>query len=278
MRRFVHRPSPAMIIACVALVVALSGNAVADGVTAVVAKLKNNSVTSSTVKNGSLKLADFNKKEAAKLKGVVGPVGPAGPAGAAGATGPAGTPNGYTKTEADAAFLAKAGKAADADKIDGLDSTSLIQGSGALGSNYALQTPPANDTSFFDIPHIGKIEVACAAGPNYSVKFTNDSGSSVRYSSLVTDVTTDGAAFDDTTGSSDTVANAATLTLTAGGSDLREYTLRFQRTTGFIFFTTYTGTVHLMADGAPTGDTTKCKFQGEAQSATTSSGGFIFLP
>ena len=121
-------------------------------------------------------------------------------------------------------------------------------------------------------------QVDCPAGPSYSVKFTNDSGSSVRYSLVITDATVDGSVTDDTTGSSDTVANAATLTLTAGGSDLREYTLRFQRTTGFIFFTTYTGTVHLMADGAPLGDATKCKFQGEAQSATTSSGGFIFLP
>ena len=281
MRRFTRRPSPAMLVALVALGVALSGNAVADGVNAVIAKLSPNSVTGSTVKNGSLTAKDFKKTEIAKLKGKAGVVGPAGAAGAAGPggpTGPAGTPNGYTKTEADAAFLGKTAKAADADKVDGIDSSGLIQGSGALGSNYALQSAGANDTSFFAIPQLGKIEASCAAGGVYALKYTNDSGATVRYTTAITDVSTNSSTADDTSGTSDQATNGSTVTLTSGGSDLRTYDLRFQRTTGILFFTTYTGTIHMVADGAPTGDPTKCKFQGEIQSATTASGGFIFLP
>ena len=102
-----RRPSPAMVIACLALGIALTGTSVAavsalapnsvgtvqiraNAVTA--AKIKNanvtgakiarNAVTGTKVLNGSLTAADF---VASSL-----PKGPAGPAGPAGATGPAG--------------------------------------------------------------------------------------------------------------------------------------------------------------------------------------------
>jgi len=109
-----HRPSPAMVVACIALGVALTGTGVAavtalapnsvgtvqikaNAVTA--AKLKNanvtgakiarNAVTGSKVLNGSLTASDF---DAASLpKGPAGPggaTGPAGPAGPAGTIGP----------------------------------------------------------------------------------------------------------------------------------------------------------------------------------------------
>jgi hypothetical protein len=106
-----HRPSPAMVVACLALLVALGGSSVA-AVTALgrntvgpaqirpnavhtselrngavtTAKLRNNAVTGLKVRNHSLTAADF-------IAGTLprGPVGPAGPAGPAGAAGPAGT-------------------------------------------------------------------------------------------------------------------------------------------------------------------------------------------
>jgi hypothetical protein len=109
-----HRPSPAMVVACVALGIALTGTSVAavsalapnsvgtaqikpNAVTA--AKIKNanvtgakiarNAITGSKVLNRSLTAADF---VASSLpKGPAGPTGPAGPAGPAGAAGPAGT-------------------------------------------------------------------------------------------------------------------------------------------------------------------------------------------
>ena len=103
-----HRPSPAMIVACIALLVALGGTSVAavtalapgsvgtaqlraNAVTA--AKLKNrnvtgaklarNAVTGAHVLNGSLTRDDFS---ASSLP--AGPAGPAGTAGPAGLIGP----------------------------------------------------------------------------------------------------------------------------------------------------------------------------------------------
>jgi hypothetical protein len=79
------RPSPALVVACLALLVALSG----AGVAATLAvprnsvgtvQLRSNAVISSKVKNGSLLRADFKSGQL--------PSGPAGPAGPAGAAGP----------------------------------------------------------------------------------------------------------------------------------------------------------------------------------------------
>ena len=103
MRKLVRRPSPAMIVACIALLVALGGTSVAavsqlarNSVgprqlqTGAVTnpKLRNNAVNSSKVAPRSLLRSDFAPGQLPA--GPVGPQGPAGPAGAAGAAGPAG--------------------------------------------------------------------------------------------------------------------------------------------------------------------------------------------
>ena len=88
-------PSPAMVVACVALVVALSGT----GYAAV--KLTRNSVgatqiragavRSSEVKDRTLRARDFARGQLPRgATGAAGAIGPAGPAGPVGATGPAG--------------------------------------------------------------------------------------------------------------------------------------------------------------------------------------------
>jgi hypothetical protein len=106
-----HRPSPAMVVACIALGVALTGTSVAavsalapnsvgtaqikpNAVTAAKikngnvtgAKLARNAVTGTRVLNGSLTASDFDAASLPK-----GPAGPAGSAGPAGPAGPAGT-------------------------------------------------------------------------------------------------------------------------------------------------------------------------------------------
>jgi hypothetical protein len=96
--------SPAMIVACVALLVALGGVSYAAGVlpknsvgTAQLqkksvsgAKLKKNAVTAAKVKNGSLLAADF--KPGQLPAGPQGPRGDAGPQGDTGPRGAAGLP------------------------------------------------------------------------------------------------------------------------------------------------------------------------------------------
>lgn len=92
LKRF--RPSPAMVVASLALLVALGGTSIA-AVQIVIPRasvgalqLKANSVNSSKVLNGSLLRADFRAGQIPA--GPQGPAGPAGPAGAAGPAGPAG--------------------------------------------------------------------------------------------------------------------------------------------------------------------------------------------
>ena len=83
-----RRPSPALVVACVALFVALAGTGVAAVVALVpnnsvgTAQLRNNAVVSAKVKDHSLAAKDFANGQL--------PAGPAGPAGATGATGPIG--------------------------------------------------------------------------------------------------------------------------------------------------------------------------------------------
>ena len=77
-------PSPALVVACVALAISLSGTAYAvstalprNSVGPV--QLKNNAVNSAKVRNASLRAADFAPGQIP-----AGPQGPAGPPGAAG--------------------------------------------------------------------------------------------------------------------------------------------------------------------------------------------------
>jgi len=103
MRKLLRRPSPAIVIACLALLVALGGTSVAavnqlgrntvgplQLQTGAVTnpKLRNNAVNSAKVAPRSLLRSDFAPGQLPA--GPTGPQGPAGPAGAAGPAGPAG--------------------------------------------------------------------------------------------------------------------------------------------------------------------------------------------
>jgi hypothetical protein len=103
MRKLVRRPSPAMIVACLALLVALGGTSVAAvnqlarnsvgtpqlrNAAVTNPKIANNAVNSAKVRPRSLLRSDFAPGQLPA--GPVGPQGPAGPAGAAGPAGPAG--------------------------------------------------------------------------------------------------------------------------------------------------------------------------------------------
>ena len=108
-----RRPSPAMVVACVALLVALTGtsfaaaNALAPNSVGPVQirtgavtnpKLRNNSVTSIKVANRSLLRSDFAPGQLPA--GPTGPQGPPGPTGASGPPGPAGVIGNVTVRQA----------------------------------------------------------------------------------------------------------------------------------------------------------------------------------
>jgi hypothetical protein len=93
MRKLLH-VSPAMVVACLALFVALTGTSVAISnalpkKSVGTAQLKNNAVVSSKVKDGSLQAVDF---AAGQL-----PAGKQGPAGTDGQPGPAGPSDAYSR-------------------------------------------------------------------------------------------------------------------------------------------------------------------------------------
>ena len=80
-------PSPALVVACLALAISLSGTAYAVSTTLPrnsvgTLQLKNNSVNSAKVKNASLRAADFAPGQIPT--GPQGPAGPQGPPGTAG--------------------------------------------------------------------------------------------------------------------------------------------------------------------------------------------------
>ena len=89
----IRRPSPALVISCLALALALGGTSFA-AVSALpknsvgTPQLKASAVTSAKVKNRSLLRADFASGQLpAGPTGPTGPIGPAGPAGPAGLSG-----------------------------------------------------------------------------------------------------------------------------------------------------------------------------------------------
>jgi hypothetical protein len=208
------RPTPAMIVALLALCVALGGSAIAatsssSDPSANAAKKKKkvklapkNSVNSAAVINGSLKLGDFKSSERAKLKGDPG---------AQGVQGPAGTPDGYTKTEADGKFLGKADKAADSNLLDGKDSTDYIQGEGSVLSAFRIFADATNSNNFIALPGIGHVEFNC--GNPMSVIFANDSNDDMQWEmtengTLSSHNTGNGATFNDNLGVVDTQITA----------------------------------------------------------------------
>src|SRR5947209_12939854 len=79
------RPSPAMVVACLALLLVLGGTGYAAS-----QALPRNSVTTVQVKDFSLLARDFKRGQIPP-----GPVGPAGPEGPAGPAGPAGSAKAY---------------------------------------------------------------------------------------------------------------------------------------------------------------------------------------
>ena len=95
MREFLasRRPTPAMAVAFIALLAALSGTAVAlPGTNSVDGgDIKKNTVRGTDIRNGTILSKDINRKTRSALRGQTGPAGPAGAQGPQGDTGAAAT-------------------------------------------------------------------------------------------------------------------------------------------------------------------------------------------
>jgi hypothetical protein len=160
-------------------------------------QLRPNAVTSSKVKNHTLRVRDLSRAAARALKGARGPAGPQGDRGPQGPAGPAtgaaggdlsgaypnpSIANGAVTT----AKFAPGAKAPDADRLDGIDSLGFIRGTGSalvasattdLSGVLSLTTTP-----IASIPGLGSFAVGgflASPGDDCQVTFTNTSGGPV---------------------------------------------------------------------------------------------------
>ena len=86
MKRYLR---PGYVLGVIALVVAMSGSAVAASkITS--AQIKDGTITTKDIKNDTLTMSDISARLFDQLSGAQGPAGPAGPSGPAGPAGPAG--------------------------------------------------------------------------------------------------------------------------------------------------------------------------------------------
>lgn len=177
--------------------------------------------------------------------------GPAGPA------GPAGTPNGYTKTEADAAFLGKTAKADDADKLDGIDSSGFVQGGGVQDDSFVSLSANGTSDPFLKIPGLGRLTASCSAGTLPTVTYVNDSGGTTNYTS--SRFSTSGNVFQQ-----NTLADAGTF---SSGTAEGLWILQIQKGTLFAGSSRATVMISLGVLNS------KCRIQAQLQGS--SSAGFI---
>jgi len=132
--------SPAMVIACVALAIALGGTSYAA-----VQRLPKNSVTTYQVKDFSLLARDFKRGQLPA--GPAGPTGPTGPAGPAGPAGPSGSANvKWALVRADGGIVAQSGGITLAAK-PGTGRYILNMGSAVTGKPILASGAYANDAS-----------------------------------------------------------------------------------------------------------------------------------
>lgn len=60
-------------------------------------------------------------------------------------------------------FLPTTGKAANSDKLDGIDSTGFVQGRGSLLANRMVVSPDAVETTLLTVPGLGSVKETCTA-------------------------------------------------------------------------------------------------------------------
>jgi hypothetical protein len=163
------RPSPALIVALVALMAALGGTAVAGSLISG-KQIARNAITSRHVKDGSLQLSDLAPRMRSAMskptRGPQGPIGPQGQQGLQGKAGPQG-PQGLP------------GK----DGRNGQDGWSCKDEAGNVkaectGSSQQA-SPPANDTLLATVAADGKLEhgqsvkaISHTGSGDYLVQFT----------------------------------------------------------------------------------------------------------
>jgi hypothetical protein len=126
-------PTPAMLVALVALVVASTGSAVAATV-----------ITSRQIKNGTIKLADISPTTRKALRSAAGPRGVAGPAGSPGASGVAGSAGAAGAAGRSALEPLHSGETVRG--VWSMSSDATAPNTGSVGATFPIPTPTPVDS------------------------------------------------------------------------------------------------------------------------------------
>ena len=179
MRSRLRRPSPAMVVACLALFVALGGSAMAAFVVSSNSQIGPNTIyganrpstANDNIVNGSITASDIKQESIGGNRIINGSL-----------TGPDVAANTLKGTQIDESTLAKVPAAAQADNastLDGLDSTALIQGQGRIATIDA--TIVKNDgADILDLPGFVKVFYNCnGTGSSGAYNFVTDPSNAV---------------------------------------------------------------------------------------------------
>lgn len=143
-RTWRRRPTPAMVVALVALAVALGGT----GYAAITLprnsvgpdQIRRNAVRSAEIKNRSVRLADLHRT--ARIAGPQGPAGPQGAPGAAGAAGEPGPKGDKGDTGAPGSAVAYARITSGGDVQEGFSKNITDANVDATGNTYCFRDLP----------------------------------------------------------------------------------------------------------------------------------------
>jgi hypothetical protein len=245
----VFKNRTALAVSIVALIASVGGTAVA-GSLLTGKDIANGSLTGKDIKNRSIAKKDLKKSV---LKGVKGPKGDPGAPGAQGIQGPAGTPDGYTKTEADAAFLGKSAKAADAETVDGIDGDDLVAGDAGLDWGAVSRNENTAAVTLLDMGNIGTLAVQCGAAGSKTVSIVNATANALTVTRTLVVQGDPGSVVADTVAANDTE-------VMAGDVDNYQMTLQVFRPGANNFASADFTTVILSASD----DGSACNFQAHA--------------
>ncbi len=149
-----RRPSPSMIVALIALVIALSGTAVAAGGLINGAKIESGTITGKKLKKHTLTGTQINLAKLGKV-----------PAAAS----------------ADHATSAgTASSAANASQLGGLAPGAFVQGGGQIYTNAASEAFSTADAAVMTIPGVGELKMGCGSAGDTDFSLANGTGVAVQ--------------------------------------------------------------------------------------------------
>jgi hypothetical protein len=169
MRRFL--PSPSMIVALTALVVALGGSAYA-AVQISGSSIRNGTITGSKIKKNSLTGKQIKESSLGTVRSATHASTATHATTADAATHATSADNATHATTADSAT--------NASSLGGTAASGFVQGGGQTYADGAAEAENTNDTAVLTIPGVGSVLMGCSSTGNTDFILTNATGATVQ--------------------------------------------------------------------------------------------------